>query len=252
LYVWQKITKVTTPYFYIIKHKPTGKKYAGSRWAKGCHPDEFMKNTGYCTSSPIVKDLIKLNGLDAFEVLTIELMDDPYTYETVFLQETDCAKSDEWLNTHNNVGASFGTKHFKAKAKETFQNNLGVDNPSQSDLVKEKKRKTLIENFGVSQTMESPELRQKIINTNLQKYGVKFAISAKQVRQKSKQSYIKKYGVENPFQSTEVKEKIKEKYLKEYGVEHPSQIKFMSDVYSKKTYNKASVTKMFPELREFY
>jgi len=248
----RRLLKVTSPYFYIIEHKATGKKYAGSRWAKGCSPNEFMKDGGYCTSSPIVKALIKEEGLDAFIVLTIEEMDAPYTFETTFLNDNNCAKSDEWLNTHNNVGASFGTEHFKEKSKQTFKDKLGVSNPSQHEVIKEKKRKTLLENFGVSQTMDSPELKQRMINSNLKKYGVAFAIGAKEVREKSKQSYIKNYGVENPFQAKEIKEKIKQKYMKEYGVEHPSQVKFMSEITSKKTYNKASVTKLFPELKEFY
>ena len=37
------------PYFYIIRHIPTGKKYAGIRYAKGCNPIEFMQPDGYQT-----------------------------------------------------------------------------------------------------------------------------------------------------------------------------------------------------------
>ena len=34
--------KDTTPYFYIIKHIPTGLLYAGSRWAASCHPKSWI------------------------------------------------------------------------------------------------------------------------------------------------------------------------------------------------------------------
>lgn len=60
-----------TPYFYIIKHKPSGMLYAGSRWKKNCHPDELLKPDGYLTSSRIIKEIIKDEGIDSFEVYLI-------------------------------------------------------------------------------------------------------------------------------------------------------------------------------------
>lgn len=41
----------TIPYFYIIRHIESNKMYAGSRYAKNCHPSEFMTVNGYTTSS---------------------------------------------------------------------------------------------------------------------------------------------------------------------------------------------------------
>jgi hypothetical protein len=243
---------MTRPYFYIIKHKETGKQYAGSRWAKGCHPNELMKPDGYCTSSPIIKEIIEKESLDNFEVFCITEMQDPLAYETVFLDTNDCAGSDKWYNAHNNCGANWGTEHFKAKSKESFIKNLGVENPSQHESIKEKKKQTLLNNYGVTQTMQSPELRRRLIASNRKKYGVDYAIGSKTIRQKSIKKYLEKYGVENPFAAEEVKEKIKKYLFKTFGVTHPSQIKFMSDLRTRKTYNKASVTKLFPELKQYY
>jgi hypothetical protein len=225
LYVWQKITKVTTPYFYIIKHKPTGKKYAGSRWAKGCHPDEFMKDTGYCTSSPIVKDLIKSDGLDAFEVLTIELMDDPYTYETEFLQKTDCAKSDEWLNMHNNTGLAFGTEYFIAKTIKTNLVRYGVECVFKLPEIQKKIKETSIKKWGVSHPPSSEYAKAKIKKTNFERYGVECSLSSDKVREKAKKTIKEKYGVENVFANEDIKQKIKNYWQNNFGVTHQSKIK---------------------------
>jgi hypothetical protein len=94
------------PYFYIIQHIPSGKYYAGAKWADGCHPDNFMVEGGYTTSSNKVNDLIKETGLQSFKIELI-ITDfgsgmSAYEYETVFLQHWDIANNDDYLNKHNN------------------------------------------------------------------------------------------------------------------------------------------------------
>jgi hypothetical protein len=67
------------PYFYIIQHSISGLLYAGSRRStiktkfsnNGCNPIEFMVLGGYCTSSNIVKKIIKDDGLLSFNVIII-------------------------------------------------------------------------------------------------------------------------------------------------------------------------------------
>ena len=105
---------MTMPYFYIIKHKISGKQYAGSRWMSGCHPSELLQVDGYHTSSNTVHSLIDSGGLESFEIVEILILDDPYTYETHFLKENNCAESDNWLNKHNNDSKPppYGSKHF--------------------------------------------------------------------------------------------------------------------------------------------
>jgi bacillopeptidase F (M6 metalloprotease family) len=61
-----------TPYFYIIKHKNTGRKYVGSKWAKDADTSTFMTESGYQTSSTTVWKLIEKDGLDSFEIEDIE------------------------------------------------------------------------------------------------------------------------------------------------------------------------------------
>ena len=95
-----------TPYFYIIKHKPSGKQYAGCKYAADANPENFMTQRGYKTSSAHIKKLIKEDGLDSFEIIKIltevECGKNVFDYESDFLVENECAQSSDWLNRHNN------------------------------------------------------------------------------------------------------------------------------------------------------
>lgn len=97
----------TIPYFYVIKHVPTNKLYAGIRTARGCHPNELMTANGYKTSSNVVKRLIDQEGLEAFKVIYTITQDElgihVAEFERHFLKIHDAAKSDKWLNLANCV-----------------------------------------------------------------------------------------------------------------------------------------------------
>lgn len=128
---------MTTPYFYIIEHLKTGKRYAGSRWQKGCHPNEFMQKNGYKTSSATVQNIIDQEGITSFAIIELVPMEDPYSYETKFLNENSCAVSEKWFNKHNNLGkpAPYGTEEFKT---------------------------IMIEKYGVSHNSQIPEVRKNM------------------------------------------------------------------------------------------
>lgn len=134
------------PYFYIIQHKLTKIMYAGSRYAKGCHPDEFMQPNGYTTSSSIINQIIEQEGLDSFEVLRIDTNLDgisTYQYESEFLKVNRCSLSDNWYNLHDNsdICPAYGTVEFKnlmiKKYGKATYNNM------------EKNRSTCLEKYGV-------------------------------------------------------------------------------------------------------
>lgn len=114
-------THNTIPYFYIIRHISTGRMYAGSKYAKGCNPDYFMIKGGYTTSSNTINDIISKDGIKSFEILRIDTYCDgfhPYDYETIFLKTNNCASSDNWYNSHNNTGMSFGLSSFYKKQNQ--------------------------------------------------------------------------------------------------------------------------------------
>lgn len=137
-------TNTYIPYFYIIQHKLTKIMYAGSRWAKKYHFNEFMTPNGYQTSSKQIKSIIEQEGLDIFEIIRIDTFCDNihvYEYETAFLQTLDCANSDDWYNQHNNYYGRmvFGLPKFKEKA---------------TNLLK----------YGVEYCMKNPKTVEKLIH----------------------------------------------------------------------------------------
>ena len=155
--------KETIPYFYIIQHKISKKMYAGSRWAKGCHPDEFMQPNGYTTSSTIINSIINLEGLESFDILRIDNNLDGVPardYETSFLQTIDCAKSLHWYNGHNNVGMSFGT--------EEFYDHMMLK-------------------YGCKHVSQIPESREACKQTNLERYGHEYGFQSHEIQEKYKQ-----------------------------------------------------------------
>jgi hypothetical protein len=100
------------PIFYIIRHIPSGKYYAGYKTNK----KQFMTEGGYCTSSKIVKEIIKNEGLNAFEIIKIRYFQngkDAHGYEVRFLKKVSAEQNTLFLN-ENNGGLNWsrvGKKH---------------------------------------------------------------------------------------------------------------------------------------------
>jgi len=109
----------------------------------------------------------------------------------------------------------------KRKMKATCLEKYGVENPSQSVIIKEQKTATCLEKYGVEYSFQSQEVKEKSKSTCLEKYGVEHPLQNKEVKEKSKATCLEKYGVEYSLQSQEVKEKSKATCLEKYGVKHP-------------------------------
>lgn len=238
------------PYFYIIKHKETGKRYAGSRWAANCHPGEFMQQNGYTTSSATINSIIEEQGLDSFEIIDIITLDEiaiPFgttsihAYETWFLVTNDCAKSNDWYNTHNNLGMAFGTEAFIVRAKQSFLDVYGVDNPFKAEKIKETIKRTNNENLGVDYPMQSDVIKEKSKNSCLKKYGYEFTGQIPEIREKQtktrvlknngkyfsektilarEKTCVEKYGVKNVMQLPDTIIKSKKSRLEKYNDEN--------------------------------
>lgn len=202
----------TIPYFYIIRNKENGIMYAGSRWAQGCHPKEFMLNGNYQTSSPVIQSIVKKYGLDIFEILRIDTYCDelhPYDYETLFLQTNNCANSPEWYNKHNNNRPPpYGSKEYL----ELMLQKLGITNAMKSEKFKEKIKKTKLLRYGDKNYNNTEQTKQ----TNLKRYDVVNVFQLDSVKTKSKQTKIEKYGDKNYCNT----KKIKQTNLERYGVDN--------------------------------
>ena len=97
--------KDRTPFTYLLKFKPTGQYYYGSRYCKGCHPEQLWKT--YFTSSKIVCQLLKEHGAEAFEVKITKVFDNKESarkWEHRFLHKVKASKNAQWLNQHNGAG----------------------------------------------------------------------------------------------------------------------------------------------------
>ena len=122
------------------------------------------------------------------------------------------------------------------KAKETFKEKYGVDNPMKVEEIKEKAKKTFIEKYGVDNPLKSQEIREKIKIIWQEKYKTDNPMKAQEVQEKAQKTCLERYGVENPFKSKEIQEKCKNTWLELYGVEHP--------LKSKEIYNKSLISRI--------
>jgi hypothetical protein len=216
--------------------------YAGCRWAKGCHPDEFMKLDGYYTSSKNVKQMFE-NG-DQFSVIQLMTEDicglPVLEYETWFLRHYNIAQRDNWLNKHNNLKFSFGTDEFKKMMLEVFGVDHNSKSPTTQELrkknamekygveyiaklpeVQEERKQRLFERFGVTNVFQLEETKEKIRKTCLIKYGVENYAQTPDRLEKSKKTLLEKTGYEFNTQDPKVIAKREEDHLKKYGVKHP-------------------------------
>ena len=115
------------------------------------------------------------------------------------------------------------SEEIRQKMKETCVEKYGVENPFQSEEIKQKIRDTNVRNHGVEIPLQSEEIKQKMKETCVEKYGVENPLQSEEIRQKMKETCVEKYGVENPFQSEEIKRKVREAYVENLGVENPMQ-----------------------------
>lgn len=101
-----------TPYFYIIKHIPSGKYYAGCKINSSADPSNLMTQKGYKTTSKIVKKIIKEDGLESFTILRLRLFNvasEALNYESRFLKKVNAAQNVMFLNLSNG-GKNFCNK----------------------------------------------------------------------------------------------------------------------------------------------
>ncbi len=151
-------------YFYLIKHKPSGRYYAGSKYSKKADPTQLLNPNHanpYFTSSNYVKALIEEDGLGSFEI--VEIVENPQegalNYEIDFLRKNKAKSDPMWLNQtdgtynfyrktdmtdehKNRIGSSLQTSDkAKLQREAMFANKIGKP---RSDETKAKLRNALI------------------------------------------------------------------------------------------------------------
>lgn len=125
------------PYTYYLYHKPTGKKYYGARWRKGCNPTDLWVT--YFSSCKKVHKLIKEYGVDSFTYKirkVFETKEQARLWEQKVLRRLKVKKSLIWLNTSLgtglNISATYGMlgkKHTEETKKLMSSKQSGENNP---------------------------------------------------------------------------------------------------------------------------
>ncbi len=211
-----------TPYTYFLKHKVSGKKYYGSRTAKGCKPEELWSK--YFSSSKIIKNIIQEEGKDIFQFEVRKVFSNKKLcrlFEAKFLTKINAAKRDDWYNQTNGDGNfsragiidSDITRKRKSLAKlgkqksETHKRNIGISNIGKHSFPHTEETKKKISNsllgeknhfFGKRHSFETKEKigdasRKRAIGRrwmkNLELHSAKWVL-ADQVENYKSQGYI--------------------------------------------------------------
>jgi hypothetical protein len=111
----------------------------------------------------------------------------------------------------------------KDKYKRTCQERYGVDNPFQSDVLKQKIKDTNIQKYGTENPRSLTEIKDKFKKTCLEKYGTEHPMKNAEIHKKTQETILEKYQVENISQSSDIKEKKKQTNLARRQVEYPVQ-----------------------------
>lgn len=211
-----------TPYFYIIQHIKTKKYYAGVRYSKNARPSELLDINGYHTSSLIVNNIIKNEGLSIFIIRKIKIFsvaEDAINYETRFLIKVNARNNSNFYNISHNRGGIYLSPN---NLKNIMLLKYGVEHYSQTDTFNKQYKSTCLERYGVEHTLSVQRFKEKSKITCLEKYGTEYASSSTEIKNKVKNTIIKKYNTDSFFKSTVFKEKTKITCLEKYGVEHYS------------------------------
>lgn len=111
-------TKTCVPYTYLITHLPSQKVYYGVRFANGCHPSDLFDK--YFTSSKVVKQLIKTDGVDAFKIeirRTFTSKEAAMLWENKVLKRMNVVKRTDFLNQTDNMSRFTNNDWWKGKKR---------------------------------------------------------------------------------------------------------------------------------------
>lgn len=104
----------------------------------------------------------------------------------------------------------FQSEEIKQKIKEINLERYGVENPSQSPEIHQKKIKTTLRNYGFEYGVQSDIVKQKIVKTNMERYGVSYAMQLPEVAQKSVETRFKNNNYIKSTSSGEARDFIKD------------------------------------------
>ena len=111
----------------------------------------------------------------------------------------------------------------KSEDVQAATRSAKYDSEEAKQQVKEKRRLTCLKKYGVENATQSPIVRQKTVQTCLKKYGHTTPSLDPQVQQKTKETNLKRYGVEYAINSPQIQSKIRKKLLDTTGAPYVNQ-----------------------------
>jgi len=102
--------------------------------------------------------------------------------------------------------------------KETWMNNLGVDNPNKSPIIKKRIKETNLKRYNVICPLQGKEQIKKKKETWITNLGVDNPGKSKKCQKQAKDTYFKKTGYESPMQNPDVVNKIRNTFFENEGL----------------------------------
>ena len=127
-----------------------------------------------------------------------------------------------------NRRCSVGSSNYKEKVRMTSLKKYGVENPMQSEYVRNKTRQTNMERYN-GHPSKTKEVKDKLMKTNMERYGCHSTLLLETTQHKIQQTNIERYGAENPFGSKEIQNRIRQTNIERYGFENPMQSEQIQD-----------------------
>ena len=191
---------MTVPFTYYLYHKPTGLKYYGVKFEKGCNPSVLWST--YFTSSSKVKALIDEYGVDSFDVAVRKVFNDSkkaLLWEHRVLSRLNAAGRSDWLNRHNGGSKFRAPKAHKEETKARIA--AKITGKKRSDTTKQR----------ISQSALLREEQRRLDNWTMPKEAINRAIATRKERTASGE--IDPYSAERNAKMAASKRGKKRKYL---------------------------------------
>lgn len=112
----------------------------------------------------------------------------------------DCRKAGAWLQRKSTNLQKFGVENpfqsqeIKDKIKTILVSKYGVDNPMKADVFNDKAHKTMLEKYGHSHALQAPAILDKMKTTMLERHGAPASLQSGQIRNSIHETMKAKYG----------------------------------------------------------
>lgn len=144
-------------------------------------------------------------------------------------QQPTCKMCDnpvEWYGKNNDFRTycsrkcQYSDDDFWGDVRGTCRERLGVENPFQSDAIKERIKERHMENLGVEYPMQSESVKAKSRESCIANLGVENPSQSEEVQEKKEETSFRHYGVRHPLQSEVVKERARATCIDNWGVDN--------------------------------